>query len=104
SGIASCTAPESYAGPDSASASASGSCTDQAGNKGSAASTFRYDATGPTVTVTLARKPDAKGWYTRPVVARFSGTDSVSGLASCEAAKTFKGPDGPQDRVTGTCR
>ena len=104
SGVATCTAPVSYAGPDSASASVDGACTDQAGNKASASSTFRYDATGPKVTVTLARKPDAKGWYTRPVVARFSGTDALSGLATCEAAKTFKGPDGPKDRVTGTCR
>ena len=104
SGIASCTAPANYAGPDSASASADGSCIDQAGNKASTASTFHYDSTGPKVTVTLARKPDAKGWYTHPVVARFSGTDSVSGLASCEAAKTFKGPDGTKDKVVGTCR
>ena len=47
SGIASCTAPVTYSTPDSASAAAAGSCTDQAGNKGTATSTFRYDATGP---------------------------------------------------------
>ncbi len=104
SGIASCTAPVTYSAPDSASAAAAGSCTDQAGNKGTATSTFRYDATGPNVTVDLARKPDANGWYTRPVVAKFSGTDSVSGIASCAPAETFKGPDGSADKVTGTCR
>jgi hypothetical protein len=104
SGIASCTQPANYAGPDSAAAAVSGSCTDQAGNSASASATLHYDSTGPKVTVTLARKPDAKGWYTRPVVARTTGTDTVSGLASCDAAKTFKGPDGPNDKVSGTCR
>jgi hypothetical protein len=104
SGIASCTAPATYSEPDSTSASVSGTCTDQAGNKGSAAATFHYDSTPPKVTVDLARKPDANGWYTKPVLAAFAGTDSVSGIASCEPAKTFKGPDGTDDKVTGTCR
>jgi len=104
SGIASCSSPVSYSGPDAASASVSGSCTDQAGNKGSATSTFHYDSTGPTVTVDLSRKPDANGWYTKPVVAKFTGTDTVSGIASCSAPQTFKGPDGADDKVTGTCR
>jgi hypothetical protein len=104
SGIASCAQPANYAGPDSASATVTGSCTDQAGNSASASTTLHYDATGPKVTVTLARKPDAKGWYTRPVVAKFSGEDPLSGVASCEAAKTFKGPDSPNDKVSGTCR
>jgi hypothetical protein len=104
SGVASCSQPVNYAGPDNASASAAGTCVDQAGNTGKASSSFRFDSTGPSVTAALSRKPDAKGWYTRPVVARFSGTDSVSGLASCESAKTFKGPDGAADKVSGTCR
>lgn len=104
SGIASCTAPVTYSEPDSASASVSGTCTDQAGNTGTASASFHYDSTAPKVTVDLARKPDANGWYTKPVVARFAGTDSVSGIASCEPAKTFKGPDGADDKVTGTCR
>ncbi len=104
SGIASCSQPVAYAGPDSASASAAGSCVDQAGNTGKSSSTFHFDSTGPKVTASLARKPDANGWYTRPVVAKFSGTDDMSGLASCESAKTFKGPDGAAEKVSGTCR
>ena len=103
SGIASCTAPVMYSGPDSASASAAGSCTDQAGNSGAATSTFHFDSTPPKVTVDLSRKPDANGWYTRPVVAKFSGTDSVSGIAACAPAETLKGPDGTDDKVAGTC-
>ncbi len=104
SGIASCSQPVTYAGPDDASASAAGTCVDQAGNTGKSSTTFHFDSTGPKVTAALSRKPDANGWYTRPVVATFSGADSVSGLASCEAAKTFKGPDGATDKVSGTCR
>ena len=33
-----------------------------------------------------------------------AGTDALSGLASCEPAKTFKGPDGAAAKVSGTCR
>ena len=103
SGIASCTAPVTYSGPDSASAPAAGSCVDQAGNKGTASSTLHYDSTGPKVSVELSRKPDSNGWFTRPVVAKFVGTDTISGIASCAPAKTFKGPDGSAEKVSGTC-
>lgn len=44
-----CTSP-AYSGPDSAAASVSGSCTDNAGNVGSGAFILKYDATKPTVT------------------------------------------------------
>jgi len=47
SGIASCTAPARYAGPDGASASVKGGCTDAAGNSAEAAHSFKYDATAP---------------------------------------------------------
>ena len=47
SGVASCTAPARYAGPDGASASVKGACTDAAGNSAEAAHTFKYDATAP---------------------------------------------------------
>ncbi len=103
SGIASCTAPVTYSGPDSSSVSAAGSCVDQAGNKGAASSTLHYDSTGPKVSVELSRKPDSNGWFTRPVVAKFVGTDTISGIASCAPAKTFKGPDGSAEKVSGTC-
>ncbi len=104
SGIASCSPAVTYSGPDNASANAQGTCTDQAGNGASASSAFKYDSTGPKVTASLSRKPDSNGWYTKPVVAKFSGTDSMSGLASCAPAKTYKGPDGSAEKVTGTCR
>jgi len=104
SGIASCDPAVTYSGPDNANATAAGACTDQAGNHASSSSAFHYDSTGPTVTASLSRKPDANGWYTKPVVATFSATDTVSGVASCAPAKTYKGPDGSDEKVTGTCK
>jgi hypothetical protein len=50
SGIASCTKPAAYAGPDASSASVSGSCTDNAGNSATASAQLRYDSTPPKVT------------------------------------------------------
>jgi hypothetical protein len=47
SGIAACTAPARYAGPDGEAASVKGACTDAAGNSAEAAHTFKYDATAP---------------------------------------------------------
>jgi hypothetical protein len=48
SGVASCSS-GSYAGPDNGGASVPGSCTDNAGNVGTAALPLAYDATPPTV-------------------------------------------------------
>jgi hypothetical protein len=48
SGIASCSS-ASYSGPDNASASVAGSCTDNAGNVGPASQPLKYDSTPPTV-------------------------------------------------------
>jgi hypothetical protein len=48
SGIASCSS-AAYAGPDTAAAAASGSCTDNAGNATGTSLSFKYDATAPTI-------------------------------------------------------
>ena len=48
SGIAGCSS-ASYAGPDNASASVAGSCTDKAGNVGAASQPLKYDSTPPTL-------------------------------------------------------
>jgi hypothetical protein len=47
SGIASCTAPVRYKGPDGAAAAVKGTCTDAAGNSAETTFGFRYDATAP---------------------------------------------------------
>ena len=46
-GIAGCTAPTRYAGPDLAKASVVGACRDAAGNTAEAGQAFQYDATAP---------------------------------------------------------
>jgi hypothetical protein len=47
SGIAACTPPARYSGPDVAQASVTGSCRDGAGNVAEAKHSFQYDATAP---------------------------------------------------------
>jgi hypothetical protein len=91
SGIATCSGP-SYGGPDTASASFSGTCTDKAGNVSAPASfgPIRYDATKPAVSVSLSRGPDSGDWYNHPVDFRATGNDNLSGIASCNSG-TFTG-------------
>jgi hypothetical protein len=103
SGVASCSGPTDYDGPDDASATVSGTCTDNAGNTGSGSATFRYDDTPPAVTASPARPPDASGWYNRPVAIAFKGTDATSGIASCSDGSTYAGPDSASASLSGAC-
>jgi hypothetical protein len=103
SGIDSCGS-GSYSGPDSGSASVSGTCRDAAGNTASASFGLQYDATAPTVTGAAAdRPPDVDGWYNHQVVVTFAGADATSGIASCDAV-TYSKPDDPSATVAGRCR
>ncbi len=102
SGIASCTPTTTYAGPDASNVSASGTCTDNAGKTAAAAASINYDATPPTITgATPSRPPDFNGYYTHPVSFAFAGTDSGSGIASCDTV-TYAGPS--SGSVVGGCR
>jgi hypothetical protein len=103
SNTASCAAPVLYAGPDHAAASVSGTCTDNAGNVGLASATFQYDATAPVVTLAPDRDPDLDGQYTNPVGFTPSGTDETSGLAGCDPAINYSGPDTAAASTSGTC-
>jgi hypothetical protein len=103
SGIASCTNP-SYDTGDGASVSVSGSCTDAAGNTSTAGFGFKYDATPPVVTPSADRKPDANGWYRKPVTFSFAGTDPTSGIGACSAPTPYKGPDVAKATAVGSCR
>jgi hypothetical protein len=103
SGVASCTS-TTYSGPDSSSASVSGSCTSGAGLVSAPKTfSFQYDATPPSVTASPARAADANGWYNHPVGVAFTGTDAVSGVDSCSAATTYSGPDSGSASVAGSC-
>ena len=103
SGVASCTS-ATYSGPDGGAVSVSGSCTDNAGNTGSASMTIKYDATPPAVTATPTRPPDANGWYNHPVQVAFAGTDAGSGVKECSPTVDYKGPDVSPAKLVGQCR
>ena len=92
SGIASCTS-GSYAGPDTGGTTVGGTCTDQAGNVsgGVTSAGFKYDATPPSVSVSLARGPDTNGWYNHPVDFAAHGADNLSGVAACNSGTVSGG-------------
>jgi hypothetical protein len=103
SGVASCSGGVTYSGPDGM-GSASGSCSDNAGNTGSGAVQIPYDATAPTVKdLVTARPADAAGWFNHAVGVTFTGEDAGSGIESCSSL-TYSGPDNASAQVTGTCR
>src|SRR5207248_745297 len=102
SGVSSCSAPQSYSGPDSGSVAVNGTCVDSAGNLGVASLALKYDATGPQVAATPARGPDGNGWYNHPLTVGFAGTDATSGIASC-SEPTYAGPDAAASSVVGSC-
>jgi len=104
SGIASCSSPATYSGPDSGGTSVSGSCTDNAGNTASDAHEFKYDATAPSVEAKPDRPPDGHGWYRRAVTVAFVGADATSGVESCAAPVRYQGPDVEKTSVAGSCQ
>ncbi|MFL5975783.1 MAG: hypothetical protein ACJ76G_11665 [Solirubrobacterales bacterium] len=92
-----------YGGPDSGSATVTGTCRDVAGNVASRDVPLLYDATPPTdLDAAQSRAADHDGWYNAPVEFRFTGTDSVSGLDGCSTV-SYTGPEGAGVSVTGAC-
>lgn len=63
---------------------------------------IKIDATPPTVTAHLSRRPDFHGWYDHPVTLHWTGADATSGIASCTKV-TYKGPDNGAAAVNGGC-
>ena len=102
SGIADCPS-VSYGGPDSASASFTGSCRDRAGNVSNRSFGLKYDATAPLATgAHAARGPDANGWYNHAVSVAFTGSDQTSGVQACTTTN-YGGPDGAAVLLSGSC-
>jgi large repetitive protein len=103
SGIDTCSKP-AYSGPDSTTASVSGTCTDLAGNQSPTSSFgFKYDGTKPQVTDKIpSRPPNADGWYKDPLSVKYKGSDNLSGIASC-AELSYNGPESANASVSGTC-
>ena len=84
SGIAACTAPTQYKGPDVAKATVVGACQDAAGNRAEVGQAFQYDATAPKLP--MAKAEVAKGiakivWKRSPdaVLVELERTPGVNG-------------------------
>src|SRR5436190_12082122 len=103
SGGVSCVSARTYSGPDDATASVTGSCTDKAGNTTSKTFGLKYDGSAPSVSATPGRSPDSNGWYNRALNVSFAGADGTSGLVSCTGTQTYNGPDSGSAPVTGSC-
>jgi hypothetical protein len=102
SGLAGCSSPLTYTGPDAVSVAPSGSCTDKAGNVGALAFPLRYDATAPVVSARPDRRPDHGGWYNHALSVQFLGEDGASGIGSCTSAK-YGGAGGKRITSSGSC-
>jgi hypothetical protein len=104
SGVASCQPPLVYSEPDGTGLTVQRTCIDNAGNTGTGTSSvFEYDGTGPTVTLNPDRSPDRNGWYNHALTFTPTGTDTTSGISSCESTLVYNGPDGTELTVSRTC-
>src|SRR5918992_5860201 len=103
SGVDACTS-ATYAGPDSGTASLSGTCRDRAGNVSSPLGYgLKYDQTAPVLTGANPGRPaNAAGWFNRPVDFSIVATDATSGVAACPPV-TYGRPDSGTASFNGTC-
>ncbi len=85
--VASCSAPATYSDPDGAPLSMDGSCTDYAGNTGSATINFQYDATQPILNPVVSPNPVS---LNGSATASPNASDATSGIAtaSCDPVIT----------------
>ena len=65
--------------------------------------TIKRDATSPTASASVERAPDRNGWYSAPVKVSATGSDALSGVASCTSS-SYSGPDTGGATVEVTCR
>ncbi len=104
SGIAFCTAPITLSA-DGTGQSATGNCTDNAGNVSSNATinNVNIDKTPPTIAL-LSRTPaNGNGWNNGSVTVTWSCTDALSGVVSSTITQTVS-TEGANQSVTGTCQ
>ena len=81
-----------------------GNCVDVAGNAAdpSTVNNISIDKTKPTASAARDVPPNAFGWNNTDVTVTFSGNDSLSGIASCDAPITKSG-EGTNQSASGTC-
>ncbi len=83
--------------------SASGTCTDKAGNVSAAmASGINIDKTAPAVAASVSPAPNDEGWNNTNVTVSFSGTDLLSDIAMCDADVVLNS-EGAGQFATGSC-
>jgi len=83
-------------------ASVTFTCTaTSAGGMASQSVTLKRDATAPVATATAAPAPNGNGWNNTGVTVTFTGTDGLSGIASCTAAAVLV--EGAGQSASGTC-
>ena len=89
---------------EGANQSASGTCTDKAGNVSAAAtaSGINIDKTAPVATATAAPAANSNGWNNTDVTVSFNGTDNLSGIAGCTSAAVLSS-EGAGQSASGTC-
>jgi hypothetical protein len=74
-----------------------------AGLSTTASVTIKIDKTPPAATAIASPAPNGAGWNSTNVTVTFTGTDSLSGIASCTAPITLSS-EGPGQTASGTCR
>jgi hypothetical protein len=62
-----------------------GTCTDNAGNKGSASASVSIDKTAPTISGAPTTAANGEGWYNTNVSVHWTCGDGLSGVVSCPA-------------------
>jgi probable HAF family extracellular repeat protein len=82
-----------------------GYCADVAGNtsNNAVAPNIRIDKTRPVSSATPSPAPNAAGWNNTDVTVAFTGTDNLSGIASCTPAAVLT-TEGLHSGVQGFCK
>jgi len=103
SGIDTCVSPVVLS-TEGANQSASGTCTDEAGNISDPANVtgINIDKTAPTASGSRAPAANAHGWNNTDVTVSFSGSDGLSGIDFCAAAVILSS-EGANQSASGTC-
>lgn len=75
--------PDVTVSSEGATLSASGGCTDNAGNKGTASASVSIDKTAPTISGAATSAANVDGWYNTDVSIHWTCGDVLSGVVAC---------------------